>query len=101
LRDPKDVQTWREKAGILKREIVSSKKQMFQELLKHLDYRKDTSEVHKFIASLSNKHSINNSAPINSKNSTKYRDKETVEDFTYFTPVQIIFLNTSRNKENI
>jgi hypothetical protein len=24
-----------------------------------------------------------------------------VEDFTYFTPVQIIFLNTSRNKENI
>jgi hypothetical protein len=27
---PKDVQTWREKAAVVRREIVSSKKQAFQ-----------------------------------------------------------------------
>jgi hypothetical protein len=81
-RDPKDIQTWREKAAIIKREIVSSKKQMFQHFLKHLDYRKDTSKVHKFITTLNKTHGIHNSAPINSKNSTKYKDKEIAEAFT-------------------
>jgi hypothetical protein len=29
-KEPKDVQTWREKAAVVKTEIVSSKKQAFQ-----------------------------------------------------------------------
>jgi hypothetical protein len=28
--EPKDIQTWREKAAVVRREIVSSKKQAFQ-----------------------------------------------------------------------
>jgi hypothetical protein len=48
-KEPKDVQTWREKATVVRREVVSSKKQAFQHFLKNLDYRKDTSKVHKLI----------------------------------------------------
>jgi putative hemolysin len=40
------------KAAVIRREIVSSKKQAFQHFLKNLDYRKDTSKVHKFISTL-------------------------------------------------
>jgi accessory colonization factor AcfC len=47
---PKDVQIWREKAVVVKRETVSSKKQAFQNFLKNLDYGKYTSKFQKFIS---------------------------------------------------
>jgi hypothetical protein len=84
LKEPKDVQTWREKAAVVRREIVSSKKQAFQNFLKNLDYRKDTSKVHKFISTLNDKCNINNREPLNSKNSIEYKDKEIAKAFTSF-----------------
>jgi hypothetical protein len=83
-KEPKDVQTWTEKAAVLRREIVSSKKQAFQNFLKNMDYRKDTSKVHKFISTLNNKCEINNTEPLNSKNSIEYIDKEIAKAFTSF-----------------
>jgi hypothetical protein len=83
-KEPKDVQTQREKAAVVKREIVSSKKQAFRNFLKNLDYRKNTSKVHKFISTLNNKCEINNTEPLNSKNSIEYKDKKTVKAFTSF-----------------
>jgi hypothetical protein len=52
--------------------------------LKNLDYRKDTSKVHKLIWTLNNKCDINNREPVNSKNSTEYKDKEIAKAFTSF-----------------
>jgi hypothetical protein len=46
-KDPKDME--REKATVVKREIVSSKKQVFQNFLKSLDCRKDSSKVYSFV----------------------------------------------------
>jgi hypothetical protein len=77
-KEPKDVQTWTEKAAVVRREIVSSNKQAFQNFLKNLDYRKETSKVHKF------KCNINNREPLNSKNSIEYKDKEIAKAFTSF-----------------
>jgi hypothetical protein len=48
----KRITNLRETLRIVKVEIVSSKKQTFQMVLKNLDYSKDTSEFHKFIATL-------------------------------------------------
>jgi hypothetical protein len=52
--------------------------------LKNLDYRKDTSKVHKFISTLNYKCDINNREPLNSKNSIEYKDKEIAKAFTWF-----------------
>jgi ribosomal protein S18 len=67
-----------------RREIVSSKKRTFQNFLKNLDYRKDTSKVHKFISTLDDKCNTNNGEPLNSKNSIEYKDKEIAKAFTSF-----------------
>jgi hypothetical protein len=63
------------KATIVKREMMSSNKQTCQNVLGSLHYRSDTSVLHRFISALNNKHSENHNAPINSKNSTKYKAK--------------------------
>jgi hypothetical protein len=52
--------------------------------LKNLDYRKDTSKVHKFISTLNDKCDINNKELLNSKNSIEYKDKEIAKAFTFF-----------------
>jgi hypothetical protein len=52
--------------------------------LKNLNYRKDTSKVHKFISTLNDKCDINNREPLNSKNSTEHKDKEIAKAFTSF-----------------
>jgi hypothetical protein len=83
-KEPKDVQTWTEKAAVVRREIVSSKKHAFQNFLKNLDYREDTSKVDKFISTLNNKCDINNREPLNSKNSSEYKDKAVAKAFTSF-----------------
>jgi ribonuclease HI len=83
-KDPKDVQAWREKATIVEREIVSSKKQTFQNFLKSVDYRKDASRFHRFISTMNDKHSTNHNVRINSKHSTNYKDKEIAKAFTSF-----------------
>jgi hypothetical protein len=49
-----------------------------------LDYRKDTSKVHKFISTLNDKCDINNREPLNCKNSIEYKDKEIAKAFTFF-----------------
>jgi hypothetical protein len=60
----------RKKAAVVKREIVSSKKQAFKNFLKYMDYRKH------LISTLNNKCNINNREPLNFKNSIEYKDKE-------------------------
>jgi hypothetical protein len=52
--------------------------------LKNLDYRKDTSKVHKFTSTLNGKCDINNRESLYSKNSTEYKDKEIAKTFTSF-----------------
>jgi hypothetical protein len=52
--------------------------------LKNLDYRKDASNVHKFISTLNDKYDINNRESLNSKNSIEYKDKEIAKTFTSF-----------------
>jgi hypothetical protein len=98
-KEPKDVQTWREKVAVVRREVVSSKKQAFQNFLKNLDYRKDTSKVYKFISNLNDKCDINKRETLNSKNSVEYKDKEIAKHSHTFTHLLIIFLNTWKNRK--
>jgi hypothetical protein len=44
----KDVQAWKRKAALVKRETISSKKQKFQNCMKNLGYRRQlkSSQIH-------------------------------------------------------
>ena len=44
-----DVQEWRRKAALVKKEIITAKRKAFQEFVEKMDYRKDGGKAYKFV----------------------------------------------------
>ena len=86
------MREWRKSASTLKREIIASKKKVYQNFLEKVDYRKDGTKVHKFISKLNNKQNqTSNRVPIKSSKGELSSDRDIAEAFTkhYTTSEQV------------
>ncbi|GFQ77841.1 hypothetical protein TNCT_43791 [Trichonephila clavata] len=73
---PEDIQYWRKCVAILRKEVLSTKRNCFNDFISKIDYRKDDKKVYNYVNKLLNKEIASTREPLKfgSRVSTDDRD---------------------------
>lgn len=97
-----DLITWRQKAAVLKQEIIRAKKEAYHSFLSQINYRTDSKKAHRFVSSLNNKQTRSIKQPLKFKNKEYVEDHEIAECFTkHYTLAEPLSKENKKTQKNI
>ncbi|GFT90936.1 hypothetical protein TNCV_4995161 [Trichonephila clavipes] len=83
-KNPEDVQNWRKSVALLRKEILTAKRNCFNNLITKIDYRKDGKKVFNFVNKIQNRANTSSTEPLRVGNRVLTNDMDISNSFNSF-----------------
>ncbi|GFX91437.1 uncharacterized protein TNCV_3545201 [Trichonephila clavipes] len=83
-KNPEDVQNWRKSVALLRKEILTAKRNCFNNFITKIDYRKDGKKVFNFVNKIQNRANTSSTEPLRVGNRVLTNDTDISNSFNSF-----------------
>ncbi|GFS74956.1 hypothetical protein TNCV_1396241 [Trichonephila clavipes] len=83
-KNPEDVQNWRKSVALLRKEILTAKRNCFNNFITKIDYRKDGKKVFNFVNKIQNRANTSSTEPLRVGNRVLTNDMDISNSFNSF-----------------
>ncbi|GFU51015.1 probable RNA-directed DNA polymerase from transposon BS [Trichonephila clavipes] len=100
-KNPEDVQSWRKSVALLRKEILTAKRNCFNNFTTKIDYRKDGKKVFNFVNKIQNRANTSSTEPLRVGNRVLTNDMDISNSFNSFYSTKQHLKNSLKTRQKI
>ncbi|GFT98723.1 probable RNA-directed DNA polymerase from transposon BS [Trichonephila clavipes] len=100
-KNPEDVQNWRKSVALLRKEILTAKRNCFNNFITKIDYRKDGKKVFNFVNKIQNRANTSSTEPLRVGNRVLTNDMDISNSFTSFYSTKQCLKKSLKTRQKI